>query len=378
LNGLAQWVHVLAVGIWMGGLLALVVSIRGAESGTKGRAAKRFSTTAGVALVVVGVTGVLRAVVEIGAWDRLLTTTFGLLVLAKVALILCLAGLGAVNRFRNIPRVFDRLRPLRRVGSVEIAFGAAALLTAASLVNVPPPAYAAGQTTPAAPEVVATGSDFGTTVKVRLSVTPGTAGFNVFTLRVTDYDSGKAIRADTVSLRFSLLSQPDVGASSLELKLMPDGTYQASGANMSLDGNWRIDVFVQRAAQSAQVTLNLQTRTVPPQIDVNSVPGQLTIYTIHLTQGRTVQVYMDPGKPGPNEFHATFFDSSGNELPVNSATISMSPPGGRASPLPTRRLEPGHYVADATVAKGRYGFDITGTAPTGGQLSTHIDIDVGP
>ncbi|HEV3234970.1 MAG TPA: CopD family protein, partial [Candidatus Dormibacteraeota bacterium] len=302
---------------------------------------------------------------------------FGLLVLVKVALILCLAGLGAVNRYRNIPRVFDRLRPLRRVGSAEVALGAAALLTAAGLVNVPPPAYAAAQTTPSPPEVVATGSDFGTTVKVRLSASPGTAGFNVFTLRITDYDTGRAIRADGVSLRFSLPAQPDVGTSSLELKLMPDGTYQGSGPNMSLDGNWRIDIFVQRAAQSAQVTVNLQTRTVPPQIDVNSVPGQLTIYTIHLTQGRTVQVYMDPGKPGLNEFHATFFDSSGNELPVNSATISMSPPGGQASPLPIRRLEPGHFVADATVAKGRYGFDILGAAPTGGQLSTHIDIDVG-
>jgi putative copper export protein/methionine-rich copper-binding protein CopC/nitrogen fixation protein FixH len=375
LNGLVQWVHVLGVGVWMGGLLALLVAIRGAESADKARAVKRFSTAAGFALVVVALTGITRAVVEIGAWDRVLTTTFGLLVVAKVSLIVLLAGLGAVNRFRGVPQALRRLQPLRRIGSGEVVLGAGALLTAAGLVNVAPPAYAVAAT-PSQPTIVAQGSDFGTTVKVRLEVSPGTAGFNQFTLRVTDYDSGKVIRADGVSLKFSLPARSDVGSSSLNLKRAPDGTYQATGTNLSLDGAWRVDVFVQRGAQSTQVTLNIKTRTVP-QIDVNRVPGQLTLYTIHLSQGRSVQVYLDPGTAGPNEFHATLFDASGNELPSDNATIAMTSPGRHPQALPLRELEPGHFVADANVKKGRYGFDINATARTGEQLSTHIDVDIG-
>jgi copper transport protein len=374
-NGLVQWVHVLGAGLWIGGLLALLVATRGAESGDKARAVKRFSTAAGVALVVVAVTGIIRAVVEIGTWDRVLTTTFGLLVVVKVSLIVLLAGLGAINRFRSVPQALRRLRPLRRIGAAEVILGAGALLTAAGLVNVAPPAYATAA--PSQSTVVVQGSDFGTTVKVRLEVSPGTAGFNQFKLRVTDYDSGKDVRADVVSLRFSLPSTSDVGSSSLALKLGSDGTYQATGTNLSLDGQWRVDVFVQRGAQSTQVTLNLKTRTVPPQIDVNRVPGQLTLYTIHLSQGRSVQVYLDPGKPGANEFHATLFDASGNELPADKATIFMTPPAGQSQALPIRELEPGHFVADAKVQKGRYGFDINATARTGEQLSTHIDVDIG-
>jgi copper transport protein len=376
LNGLIQWVHVLGVGVWMGGLLALLVAIRGAESADKSGAVKRFSTAAGFALVIVAVTGIIRAVVEIGAWDRVLTTTFGLLVVAKVSLIVLLAGLGAVNRFRSVPQAIRRLRPLRRIGTAEVILGAGALLTAAGLVNVAPPAYAVAAT-PVQPTLVVTGSDFGTTVKVRLEVSPGTAGFNQFKLRVADYDSGKDIRADSVSLRFSLPARSDVGSSSLDLKSASDGTYQATGTNISLDGQWRVDVFVQRGAQSTQVTLSLKTRVVPPQIDVNKVPGQLTLYTIHLSQGRSIQVYLDPGKPGPNEFHATLFDASGNELPADKATVFMTPPGGQAQALPLRELEPGHFVADANVRKGRYGFDINATARTGEQLSTRIDVDIG-
>ena len=48
-----QWAHFAAVGIWLGGLLALLVGIRGAPSSAKAAAVRRFSTIAAFALVVV-------------------------------------------------------------------------------------------------------------------------------------------------------------------------------------------------------------------------------------------------------------------------------------------------------------------------------------
>jgi hypothetical protein len=297
------------------------------------------------------------------------------LVLLKAGLVLLLAALGAINRYRNVPWAARRLRGLRRVGSAEVVAGTAALLTAAGLVNVSPPAYATVQ--PPAPQVTATGSDFATTVRLRLVVSPGTAGFNYFTLRITDYDSGSVVTADSVTLRFSLPSRSDIGESSLTLKRARDGTYQGTGTNLSLEGRWRVDAFILRGARSVQVTLNVTPIAQRQRIDVVRAPGQPTLYTIHLSQGRTLQVYLDPGKPGANEFHSTLFDASGNELPVSKATISMRPPGGKRAPLPLRELEPGHFVADATVVKGKSGFDIVGTTADGEVLAAHIDITLG-
>ncbi len=190
-NLLIQWVHIVASAVWIGGLLMLLLALRGEPSELKGAAVRRFSTTAGIAIVLVALTGTFRAVIEIGSIGQLFSTSFGVLVLVKVALFVVLAGLGAINRFGNVPKANVVLRGLRRVGSTEVVIGAAVVLVAAALVNVAPPLASATSTTVArASQLVVTGSDFATTVKVRLTVSPGTAGFNNFDLRVSDYDTG--------------------------------------------------------------------------------------------------------------------------------------------------------------------------------------------
>ncbi len=91
-NLLIQWAHIVAAAVWIGGLLVLLLAVRGQPSDVTGRAVRRFSTTAGVAIVVVALTGTFRAVIEIGSIGQLFGTAFGILVLIKVALFLILAG----------------------------------------------------------------------------------------------------------------------------------------------------------------------------------------------------------------------------------------------------------------------------------------------
>ena len=89
-----------------------------------------------------------------------------------------------------------------------------------------------------------------------------------------------------------------------------------------------------------------------------------------------MQLYLDPGTPGPNELHATFFDPQGNELPVTSATMSIGPEG-QAEPLTPRILEPGHFVSDTNLQSGTYLATVIGTSPSGsGSLVAHADMDV--
>ena len=376
LNEFAQWLHITAVGVWIGGLVALVVSVLGAPSDNKSHVVRRLSTLAGVGLVVVAATGVFRAVIEVQTWSNLVNTAFGLLVLLKIGLLLILATLGAINRYRNVPRLPRALRALRRVVSTEIIVALAALTVAAALVNVAPPAeYAAAAATAQPVALVVNGSDYATTVKVRLTVTPGTAGFNVFNLRVSDYDTGATVAASRVLLQFEQPLRPQLGESTLTLRRQPDGSFQAHGGNLSLNGVWAVAAIIEYGERSTEVHLQVTTIEPAPLVTSSKFQGlPLTLYTVQLSKGRTVQVYIDPNRPGADEFHTTFF-SGFSETQMSAVTIGMTPPGGTPTVLPSRRLDPvGHFVADATIPSGSTRFDIIATLPGGEVISTYLMI----
>ncbi len=206
---LAQWLHFMGVGAWIGGLAWLFLGLLRRLEPAKVR---RFSTLAGVALAVVVVSGLLRSWNELGlAWwlhpfrDGY-TTTLAL----KVAIVIPLIGLGALNRYRNVARYGSvGSRPMLRTVGGELALAAAVLLATGVLTGLPPKPNEepAG---PGARPLVVTGADFATTTRVRLEISPGTVGPNTFVADVTDYDSGEPVDARRVSLTFDLPDQPDV------------------------------------------------------------------------------------------------------------------------------------------------------------------------
>jgi copper transport protein len=380
-----QWLHVTAVGLWLGGLLALLAQLRGAETPAKGELARRFALLGGFGLGIVALTGLIRSIVDIGTINALLTTQFGLLVLVKIALLVPIAALGALNHFRNVPRAGRDLRPLRRAGSIELTIGAVVLLVASILVNVAPPtevaAAAGGQNGPQAgatastpPSLTISGSDFGTSVRLKLTVSPGMVGSNDFTAQLSDYDTGTPVNATAVQLTFSLPSKPSVGASTLDLRLQKPGLFTATGANLSLAGTWRVAALVTEPATSVEVDLQLTVQAPSQQIDVNRVPGLPTIYTVHLGSGRTVQVYLDPGTPGPNLLHATWFDTTGHEMPVSDVTMTAILPSGASAALQPQILDSGHEAASVQVDTLPATFALTATGPGGAALQTQIQI----
>jgi copper transport protein len=377
-NLFIQWAHIVASGVWIGGLLVLLIAVRGQASELKGAAVRRFSTTAGIAIVVVALSGTFRAVIEIGTIGNLFGTAFGLLVLVKVALFLMLAGLGAVNRFGNVPRASTVLRGLRRVGSTEVLIGAAVVLVAAALVNVAPPVASAASTTAATTsQLVVNGSDFATTVKLRLTVSPGTAGFNDFDARVTDYDNGALVHASSVELEFTQPLRPQLGESTLTLERQPDGTFAARGGNLAIAGIWEVAVIIENASNSTEVHLQLTTLGPAPYVTATPFQGLPTLYSIQLQNGWLAQVYLDPDKPGADEFHVTFFTSANetSEIPIASVTIGMTVPGGTPTILVPTRLDPiGHFVAAATVPAEPTRFDIIATTKTDVAIATYVTI----
>jgi putative copper export protein len=378
LNVAAQWLHVTAVAVWIGGLAALLLALPALTSEDRGVAARRFAKFATAGIIAVGLTGIYRAVIEVGSWSALTTTTFGILIIVKSVLLILLACLGGVNHFRNVPRAKLSIRGLTRFGSMEMVAGIAAITVAAALVNVAPPISTQVSAT-STQQLVVSGADLGTTIKVQLTVSPGEAGINVFDAKVTDYDSGKPVTdASSVHLTFTFSGAAAIiGQSTLDLKNNGNGDFSASGANLSLNGPWSVTALVERGVQSADVTLQLTTRSTLPKVDISRTAGLPTVYTVHLDNGRTAQVYLDPDKPGAGQFHVTFFDAQGSELPVVSATIVQTPPNGQPAALDPRELEPGHFVADVNIPSGTSRFDIAGITRSGEHLVTFVSIAPG-
>jgi copper transport protein len=269
-NLLVQWAHLVAVGAWVGGLAWLLAGLRGRDRAGQVAAVVRFSRLAVVAVAVVAVTGLARAVDELGSPQRLVSTGFGRTLLAKAALVAVLLVIAAVNRYRNVPALAaggGTLATLRRAVGGELAVAVPVLLAAALLSELPPAAFAATPAArPQAPAAVTvSGSDYATSVRLTLTVTPGLAGPNTFTASLVDYDTNAPLRARRVKLEFALPAHPDLGSSTLELGQVGDGLWRGHGSTLSLRGRWQVTALVLAAGNAATVSLQLQTRT-PPEL----------------------------------------------------------------------------------------------------------------
>jgi copper transport protein len=367
-----QWVHLVAVGVWIGGLLWLLLGIRGRKAADRADAIRRFSQVAGLALAAVVVTGGLRELSEVGGpaqWRRLIDTSFGVALLIKVGLFAGLVSLGAFNRYVNVPGVTAGKRPmvtLRRTVGAELVLAAGILAVTSVLTQLPPAKSVATAARPPTPQrVVVTGHDFATSVRVRLAITPGTVGPNTFSAVVTDYDTRRPVEASGVSLSFSLRGRADLGTPVLELTRVRPGLWAASGTVISMDGRWDVSTLVQSPSASVQVPLSFLPSLPPQRIQVSIAPGQPTLYTIALANGASLQSYVDPGRVGNDVVHFTFFQSSGNEQAVASATGTEVGPSGVPEDLQLNRLGSGHFAANVKLTAGQWRFHIRAQSPDG-------------
>jgi len=325
------------------------------------------------------VTGVLRAIPEVGSVHGLFHTSFGITLLIKSALVGVLLLFGALNKFRLVPAMQkggdeeDRADgELRRSVGTEIVVAALVLGVTAVLSQLAPASYVAAAQKAATPrQITVAGSDFATTVKVRLTVSPGTVGENTFTTRITDFDSGAPVKASSVQLQFSFPNNPDV-ASTLQLKGGASGVWSGRGTDLSIDGPWTIVVLIQTPTASTDVTLHLRTRLPPEQITSQSASGQPTIYTIQLGGGLTLQTYVDPGKSGPNTVHYTFFQANGQEEAIAKASASSEAPSGTQQAMSLIRFDKGHFAANTTLTSGAWTFFIDATTTSGRQVAAYF------
>lgn len=140
---LADWVHIAGASLWIGGLASMALVAWSAAPAVRTTLFVRFSRLATVLVALVLAAGTYLGIVRLPRAHDLWSTSYGHVLLVKIALVVCALAWGAVHHFVVRPRV-GRAESgfLARLGHSligESLVGVAVLLVAAILVDSRPP-----------------------------------------------------------------------------------------------------------------------------------------------------------------------------------------------------------------------------------------------
>ena len=244
----ANVLHVLAAGAWIGGIATLVLALPAAtrrlepDERTRLLAAVlgRFSTLALVSVAALLAGGILQSVLQLGAVDDLVDTSFGRAILVKVALVCGLLALGWLNRRRILPAL-DRPGPpgrpgllLRRSLRAEVALGAAALAATGALAGYTP---ATAQTS----GPFSGSADIGP-ARAELTVDPARAGPNEAHLYLFSRDDGSQYDATRELTVTAALPERGIEPIRLRARKAGPGHYVVTAAPLSPAGDWELEI----------------------------------------------------------------------------------------------------------------------------------------
>lgn len=270
--------HVAAAAVWLGGLVVLAVVLRARRRADDplgaARLVARFSALFTVAVVAVVVAGSALSWAEVRASRALVSTTYGWTLLAKVAVVVPLLGLGIYNNRRLVPTLTARRSRratrvptvaggsgatptptsaerddgasrrdeawtrLRTVARLELGLVVIVLAVTGVLVSLQPAAEAAGVTGAYSQNV-----DFPGLGQMTFTVDPNRSGHNEIHLYLLD-DTGRPLDdVEEVTLR---LSQPDLDIGPLVRQPIVAGPGHVilAGPELSVPGLWQITTEV--------------------------------------------------------------------------------------------------------------------------------------
>jgi copper transport protein len=241
---LSDVAHVQAAAIWAGGLAFLVAALVAAGRERwrlAARAVPRFSTLAVAAVAVLILAGTVNGYLQVRTWPGLWETTYGLLLLAKVGLVVPILALGAYNNRFAVPRLRDGTAPPReqrrflRTAAVELALLAAVVAVTAVLVEQPP---ARAQVAPVGPQsaVVPLGAE----LELNLVVDPAVAGDNEIHLYLSGLD-GRPASVQQASVAATLPSR-GIGPLRFQARVAGPGHFVVRGAHLAIAGTWQFTV----------------------------------------------------------------------------------------------------------------------------------------
>jgi copper transport protein len=279
---LVDWVHLAAVSIWVGGLyhfLAGLWSTRAlpVEERTRFNAhlIPHFSSLALVSVGSLALTGLYSAILRVGTFQTLFSTTYGQALIVKIALALPMIALGAVNLLHTSPRMRRAanepggsprlLARFQKLVTGEVIIGTLILIWVGLFTSLPPAQLSAAPT----------GFQQTTNIddlSVSLNIAPARVGVNTFTVMLLS--NGQHVNdAKEVDLEFNSVSGR-VPSSKAQMVALGPGMYNLKGSYLGTPDQWQIQVVTIRpnkfdAYATFHLNLNSNASTSTPwnQID---------------------------------------------------------------------------------------------------------------
>ena len=255
--------HVAAASTWVGGLAFTILGLLLAGDDRwplASRAVPRFSLIAVVSVATLIVAGSLRGYQEVRAFHGLWDTTYGQLLLVKIALVLPLLGLGAYNNRYAVPRlkkqiasVVEQRRFLRAAGT-ELAIMAVIVGVTAVLVTEPP-AKASISAAKYATDTIPIGP-----LELNYLIDPAKTGPNVIHLYFYRPKSGFPASVDDAKMSATLPSK-NLGPLRIPLTRIVPSHYTTSAGVFPEAGDWQVTFEIRRGQfQSYTQTVTVSIR----------------------------------------------------------------------------------------------------------------------
>ncbi|MGO9320601.1 MAG: copper resistance CopC/CopD family protein [Solirubrobacteraceae bacterium] len=244
--------HVLAASVWVGGIACLLLALPAATRALHGpqrsrlllATLTRFSTLALTSVIVIALTGVIQAYIDVRTLQGLFHSAYGALIIAKTVLLALLIGLGWINRERVIPAVKRIAATSQSLGSTGVLArrtmrGELALMlgvfgvTAALIAYAPPIDAASGP--------FSTNTTLGP-AELEMTVEPAKVGLNTAHLYLIDATTGAQFTATKELTATARLPSKGIGPLTLTVNLAGPGHYILSSAVLSPGGTWEIEI----------------------------------------------------------------------------------------------------------------------------------------
>ena len=251
---LNDFIHMMAVAVWVGGLFSLALDIPAALRLLDERERRealsalipRFSVVAGMSVAALALTGIYSAWTQV-ATPEALATPYGRTLIIKVGLVGALLLIAAVNLVWVRPRLSgsDRAaRWLRRLVAAEVIVAVATLLSVGFLTSLEPARQAASRLGIGVEDSL-TFSDTAEGAEMTVEVIPGGVGQNAIEVTLRDSLGSPITNATDVRVRLSYLDA-DLGETAVSATPIGDGEFTLTDQVIGIAGAWEVELVVQR------------------------------------------------------------------------------------------------------------------------------------
>ncbi len=287
---MADSLHILAMGIWLGGVGSLFIGLPALDAHSLPEQARQlrkvawraFGPVAAVAVALLVFSGLISTGFQVATPDAMLTSFYGQTLLTKISLMLLMGLFGLLNSATLHPRVAAPLGRLLKKPAGWTPFSANKLprlvlleatvgllvLFATGIVTASPTAVGPGYLPYPRDEQPSTMTQSVGDMVISFSAKPNLPGQNIFLVRAASHRRPAPAELAKVILRFTYLEE-DLGTVSVEAQEIEEAAFRLGGGYFSLPGRWHVDVAVRRLG--VEDSIGSFEWIVPPTAEPTSV-----------------------------------------------------------------------------------------------------------